>query len=146
MFADLLLDFEVHEVQYMFIDTFSAAAPPFTIFALIALSWQNPLIDLCLLAVSYWGCMLSKRARAAGSLCAYVIETFFKMMLLWWCFCVRVGNNNTLNLNYIYNSGRFVFALCKQELELRTDLRMYVWIFVHILHFFMFAVLCGWIK
>lgn len=39
---------------------------------------------------------------------------------------MRVGNNNTLNLNYIYNRGRFVFALCKQELELRTDLRMYV--------------------
>lgn len=76
MFADLLLDFEVHKVQYMYIDTFSAAAPPFTIFALIV------------------------------SLCAYVIETFFKMMLLWWCFCVRVGNNNTLNLNYIYNRGR----------------------------------------
>lgn len=38
MFADLLLDFEVHKVQYMYIDTFSAAAPPFTIFALIALS------------------------------------------------------------------------------------------------------------
>lgn len=38
MFAELLLDFEVHKVQYMYIDTFSAAAPPFAIFALIALS------------------------------------------------------------------------------------------------------------